>query len=190
MIVGTIGVSTKAKVRLITSHHNCFSGLLTLAMSDSLVEDIVSVRNASNAGAPACGGSCIVNSHNNRIRRNQFSGNGSVGPPSNDFGIGLLGDSSGNVIKDNSIGGNTNGILVQANAVNNVVRRNVISGNPPSQVSLNFGALIGFDVKDEAMVAGSGSRNRFKQNWCISYSGPGPTVCPSFPADDDADDDD
>jgi Right handed beta helix region len=180
-IIGTIGTSTNATVRHVTSHHNCFSGILTAAMSDSVIEDNVSVRNAVNSGGAPCGGNCIVNSHNNRIRRNQFSGNGSVGPPANDFGVGLVGNSSGNVIEDNSIGGNTNGVLIQADAVDNLIRRNVIAGNPPSQVSRSFGALIGFDVKDESAVAGSGSRNTFERNWCVTYSGPGPALCPNFP---------
>jgi hypothetical protein len=180
-IQGTLGISTNATVRHVTSHHNCFSGIFVATVSDSVIEDNVSVRNANNSGAASCGGNCIANSHNNRIRRNQFSGNGSVGPPANDFGVGLNGNSSGNVIEDNSIGGNTNGISIQANAVNNVIRRNVIAGNPPSQVSRTFGALIGFDVKDESAVPGSGSRNTIERNWCVTYSGPGPAPCPNFP---------
>ena len=180
-ISGTMGISTNVTIRHVTSHHNCFSGLLTAAMSKSVIEDNVSVKNASNSGNSPCGGNCLVNSHDNRIRRNQFSGNGSVGPPSNDFGVGLIGDSSGNVIEDNSIGGNINGVLIQANAVDNLIRRNVIAGNPPSQISRTFGPLIGFDIKDESVVPGSGSRNTFERNWCVTYSGPGPAPCPNFP---------
>jgi parallel beta-helix repeat protein len=180
-ISGTGGVSTRAKVRLVTSHHNCFSGLLTNLMTDSIIEEIVSVRNANNSGAAPCGGNCLVNSHDNRIRRNQFSGNGSVSNNNNDFGVGLLFGSSGNIVEDNSIGGNTNGILIQANAVDNVIRRNVIAGNPPAQVSRTFGAAIGFDVKDESSAPGTGDRNTFERNWCVTYSGPGPAPCPSFP---------
>jgi len=195
LIVGTVGVSTEAKVKLVTSHHNCFSGLFANGMSDSVIEHIVSVRNANNSGAAACGGNCNLNSHNNRIRRNHFSGNGSVASGNNDFGVSLLGNSSGNVIEDNSIGGNTNGILIQANALNNVIRRNIVAGNPPGQVSRSFGAAIGFDVRDASTVAGAGARNTFQANWCITYSGPGPAPCPTFPGprgghdDDDGDDD-
>jgi Right handed beta helix region len=189
LIVGTIGVSTKAKIRYIISHHNCFSGILANAMSDSRLEENVSVRNAVNSGAIPCGGNCLVNSHNNRIRRNHFAGNGSVDPPSNDFGVGLIFGSSGNVIVENSIGGNSNGVLIQADAVGNVIRRNVIAGNPPSQISRIFGSAVGFDVKDESSVAGSGERNRFRENWCITYSGPGPAPCPNFPAGGNDDDD-
>ena len=180
-IVGSAGMSTNLTARHITTTENCFSGLLMTGVSDSVIEDNVSVRNASNSAVSPCGGNCIVNSHNNRIRRNVFSGNGSVGPPSNDFGVGLVGTSSGNVIEDNIVGGNVNGVLIQANAVSNVIRRNVIAGNPPSQISRTSGALIGFDVKDESAVAGSGSRNTLERNWCITYSGPGPAPCSTLP---------
>jgi hypothetical protein len=180
-VVGTAGISTNVTIRYITSNSNCFSGLLTNGMTDSVIEEIVSIRNASNSGNSPCGGNCLVSSHNNRIRRNQFSGNGAVGPPSNDFGVGLINNSSGNVIEDNSIGGNINGVLIQAGAVNNLIRRNVIAGNPPSQLSRLFGPLIGFDIKDESTVPGSGTRNTFERNWCVTYSGPGPAPCPNLP---------
>ena len=181
LIIGSADVSTNATVRHVTSHQNCFSGLLINGVTDSVIEDMVSVRNASNSAASPCGGNCIVNSHNNRIRRNLFSGNGSVGPPSNDFGVGLVGNSSGNVIEDNSIGGNISGVLIQANAAGNLFRRNVIAGNPPSQISRTAGPLIGADIKDESAVAGSGSRNTFEHNWCLTYLGPGPAPCPNLP---------
>jgi hypothetical protein len=181
LVVGTSGVSTNLTVRHITSHHNCFSGILVNGITDSVIEDIVSIRNASNSGGSPCGGNCVVNSHNNRIRRNMFSGNGSVGPPSNDFGLGFVGNSSGNIVEDNSIGGNISGVLIQGGASGNLFRRNVIAGNPPSQLSRTFGPAIGADVKDESAVAGSGSRNTFERNWCVTYMGPGPAVCPNFP---------
>jgi parallel beta-helix repeat protein len=183
-IVGTTGVSTNATVSRVTSHHNCFSGIFGLAISDSAIEDNVSVRNAVNSGNAPCGGNCMVNSHNNRIRRNLFSGNGSAVSPTmgnNDFGVGLLFGSSGNVIEDNSIGGNANGILIHADAVNNVIRRNVVAGNPPSEISRLLGKDIGFDIRDESAVPGSGDRNHFRHNWCVTYSGPGPAACPNLP---------
>ncbi len=180
-IVGSTGMATRAKVQHVVSHHNCFSGIFLNLVSESVVEDNTSVRNGSNSTTAPCGGSCIVNSHNNRIRRNHFAGNGSVSNGNNDFGVGLIMSSSGNVIEENSIGGNTNGILIHAPAANNLIRRNVIAGNPPSQVSRTFGSAIGFDVKDESTVPGSGARNTFQGNVCITYFGPGPAVCPSFP---------
>jgi parallel beta-helix repeat protein len=121
---------------------------------------------------------------------NLFGGNGSVcaaalcaAAPTvasnNDFGVGLIGTSSGNLIEQNSITGNTNGILIQTGASGNTIRQNIAAGNPPSQVSRTYGP-IGFDIKDEA--ATNGARNTFENNWCITYAGPGPSPCPSFPA--------
>jgi hypothetical protein len=180
-IVGSPGVATRAKVQQVVSHHNCFSGIFLNLVSESVIEENASVRNANNSTTASCGGSCIVNSHNNRIRRNHFAGNGSVSNGNNDFGVGLVLSSSGNVIEENSIGGNTNGLLIQAPAANNLVRRNVIAGNPPGQVSRTFGSTIGFDVKDESTVPGSGARNTFEGNSCITYFGPAPAVCPNVP---------
>jgi parallel beta-helix repeat protein len=164
--------------------------LLTNGMTDSLIENIVSVRNAANSGGAACGGNCLVNSNNNHIVNNLFGGNGSpcaaalcAAPPTvasnNDFGVGLIGTSSNNLVEQNSITGNTNGILIQAGASGNVIRQNIAAGNPPSLVSRLYGP-IGFDIKDEA--SSNGGRNTFERNWCITYGGPGPSPCPSLPA--------
>lgn len=189
-IVDTTGVATRARVSGITSHHNCFSGILVVGISDSVIEGNVSVRNSINSGPSPCGGNCIVNSHNNLIRKNTFAGNGSVANGNNDFGVGLVFGSSGNRIEDNTIGGNTNGVLIQPDATGNVIRGNIIVGNPPSQVSRDYGALIGADIKDESTVAGAGTRNTIEKNWCITYLGPGPAPCPNFPGSrDDGDDD-
>ena len=188
-IVGAAGVSTNVTVRNVTSHANCFSGLLTNGMTNSVLDGVVSIRNAANSGTAACGGNCLVNSNNNRIVNGLFGGNGSVcaaalcgAPPTitsnNDFGMGLIAGSSGNVIENNSLTGNTNGLLIQTGATGNSIRTNVVVGNPPSQLSRTYGP-IGFDIKDEAPV--NGARNTFERNWCISYSGPGPSPCPSFP---------
>lgn len=69
----------------------------------------MSVGNAANSGLSPCGGTCLVNSNNNRILNNLFGGNGSVCAAAlcaaastvasnNDFGVGLIGTSSGNLI--------------------------------------------------------------------------------------------
>jgi parallel beta-helix repeat protein len=190
LIVGAAGVATNVTVKDMTSHHNCFSGVLTNGMTNSVIEGIVSVRNAANSGGAPCGANCLVNSNNNHIANNLFGGNGSVcaaalcaAPPTvasnNDFGVGLIGTSSGNVIEQNSITGNTNGVLIQAGASGNTIRQNIAAGNPPSLISRTYGP-IGFDIKDEAVA--NGARNTFERNWCITYAGPGPSPCPSFPA--------
>ena len=179
LIIGNADERTRARVRGITSHQNCFSGLLTNGMSYSVIEEIVSVRNGINSTAAPCGGNCLVNSHFNVIRRNVFSGNGSVANNNNDFGAGLINQSSGNLLEENTIGGNTNGILLQANTHDNTIRLNVIAGNPPVQVTKDHGVAVGADIKDEA--SSNGARNTFDRNWCITYIGPGPAVCRSFP---------
>ncbi len=192
LIFGAAGVSTGVTVKHVTSHHNCYSGLLTNGMTDSVIEEIVSVRNAANSAAAPCGGNCLVNSNNNHIWKSQFSGNGSVCPTAvcvpgaatvasnNDFGVGLIGTSSGNVVELNSIDGNANGVLIQAGAAGNTIRGNTIAGNPPSQVSRTFGP-VGFDIKDEATLV-LGARNTYQRNWCITYFGPADVApCPGFP---------
>jgi parallel beta-helix repeat protein len=178
-ILGQAGIRTRATVSDVTSHHNCFSGLLTNTMSYSDVTGIVSVRNAIHSGAAPCGGNCLVNSHNNVIRGNFFAGNGSAANGNNDFGVGLIAGSTGNLIENNSIGGNSNGLLLQASASGNLIRMNVIAGNPPSQFSKDYGVTSGFDVKDEG--AANGARNTFDRNWCVTYMGPGPAPCVNLP---------
>ena len=189
-IVGVPGVSTHVVVKHVTSNHHCFSGVMVNGMTDSIIDGVVSVRNAANSGGAACGGNCVVNSTNNRIVNSLFGGNGSVCAAAlcaavpvvgsnNDFGLGLIGASSGNVIEHNSMSGNSNGILIQAPASGNTIRDNIVAGNPPSQLSRSYG-LIGFDIKDEAVA--NGARNTFEGNWCITYAGPGPSPCPGLPA--------
>lgn len=179
--------ATRISVKGITSHKNCFSGLLMAAVTDSDIEANVSVNNAIASGPFPCGGNCISSSNNNRIRKNIFSGNGSVapgppGPPdrSNDFGVGLVGTSSGNLIEENTIGGNTNGIWINTAATGNTIRENIIAGNPPIQVMELFGtesSPIGADIQN---LSPSGA-NTFEENLCLTYLGAGPAPCPNLP---------
>jgi hypothetical protein len=178
--------SERVTVKHLTSHYNCFSGLFLGFSNENDIEENVSVRNGSASGAAPCGGNCISGSSRNRIRRNEFNGNGSVapgapGPPPgvpNDFGVGLVGPSLDNVIEENGIGGNVNGILITPAAAGNLIRRNVIAGNPPVQLSVTFGPATGADIRDAA-PAGA---NTFEENLCITYLGPAvPPPCPNFP---------
>ena len=91
--------------------------------------------------------------------------------------------SNGNVVEENKIGGNVNGVYIDANGdVGNVIRRNIITGNPPVQVSASFGAAIGADIQD---MSAPGA-NTFEDNRCLTYAGAAvPAPCPSVPKDDD-----
>ena len=55
-----------------------------------------------------------------------------------------------NVIVDNIILGNTNGIVVVAGAEGNVIFRNLVLGNPPVQVSVGSPGTAGVDIKNLA----------------------------------------
>ena len=174
--------SEKVLVENVTSHYNCFSGIMLALANDNEVRDNVSVRNGSASGAAPCGGNCITSSNANRIRRNHYYGNGSIvagGPTGtpNDFGVGLVGTSRDNLIEDNTIGGNINGLLVFPLTSGNVIRRNVIAGNPPVQVSVTAGTPIGVDIRD----ASAPGANSFEDNHCITYEGATmPPPCPNY----------
>ena len=180
----------KAVVKKLVSHQNCFSGIFMGSVNNTLVEEVVSARNSSNSEARPCGGVCITNSNNNRIRRSEFFGNGSIfpGPPPaavpNDFGVGLVGSSSGNIIEENGIGGNVNGLALfplsaALTPTGNLIRKNVIVGNPPMEVSADNPAInpVGADIRD---FSATGS-NRFEENLCITYTGASPSPCLNLP---------
>jgi hypothetical protein len=177
--------SSRVTVKHVTSHHNCFSGLQTASMTDSDIEENVLIRNAIASGPFSCGGNCNLNAQNNRIRRNEAAGNGSIepgatprGPMPNDFGISLLGTSSGNVVEENGVGGNINGIWLAPLTAGNLIRRNVIAGNPPVQISPTSTPIVGVDIRDFSAPGA----NTFEENLCITYDGPTvPPPCPNFP---------
>lgn len=114
---------------------------------------------------------------------NVYSGNGSAlstfpKGPSNNFGVGLVGTSKDNVIEKNKIGGNLNGVLIASTTQGgNVIRRNLIAGNPPVQVSMEFGDTIGADIQD---LSAPGT-NTFEDNRCLTYAGAvKPSPCPNI----------
>lgn len=195
-LVGTTTPTTdpveKAVVEKVTSHQNCFSGIWLNTVNKSLVEGVVSARNSAASNFRPCGGVCVTNSNNNRVRRSEFFGNGSIinpsGPPAagvpNDFGVGLVGSSSGNIIEENGIGGNINGLALfplspTATPAGNLIQKNVIVGNPAIEVSASSTlAPVGADIRDFA-AAGS---NTFRKNLCLTYTGATtPPPCPNVP---------
>lgn len=177
-----LSLISNAVVKRVTSHENCFSGLQLAGATKSVAEEIVSVRNAVASSLFPCGGICVAGSHDNRIRRSELAGNGSIAPGTpagtpNDFGLGLVGDSSGNVIEENGIGGNINGILLFPATRGNLIRKNVIAGNPPIQISAGSDPAVGVDIRDFSAPGA----NAFEENLCITYTGANPSPCLKLP---------
>ena len=92
-----------------------------------------------------------------------MSGNG-FSDPADDFGIGVIGTGTGNVIDGNIVVGNTQGIVLQAGARGTVVRDNTVVGNPPIQTSNTHTALRGLDIVNLAPTG----ETRFEGNVCVS----------------------
>jgi len=92
----------------------------------------------------------------------------------NNFGIGLVAaNDTGNVIEENTVVGNTNGIFLAAGVQGNVIRRNLIIGNPPVQVAVDHTSTSGVDIKN---LADDGA-NTFRGNICLtSVNAPCPAV--------------
>jgi parallel beta-helix repeat protein len=165
--------TTRARLKDFTLSTNCNSGLQFGAAHDNDIEDLVSVRNGNRQAN--CGGICITNSNNNRIRGNVTAGNGYAVTNVTNFGIALLGTSRGNTIEHNTSVGNANGIFLQPGVVENVFFQNIIFGNPPLQILLSVEGFPGFDIRS---LAPEGS-NIFSDNLCTTYSGAGPAPCPN-----------
>jgi parallel beta-helix repeat protein len=85
-----------------------------------------------------------------------------------------------NIIEDNEIIGNANGVFLVAGVQGNTIRRNTIVGNPPVQIAVDHTANPGFDIKNLA----SAGANTFLGNICVtSMNAPCPSVGPSLTAD-------
>jgi parallel beta-helix repeat protein len=115
----------------------------------------------------------------NRLRANRLSGNGYLAQGSN-FGIGLIaaGDNN-NTIEENIIVGNANGITLASGAEGNIFRGNLVTGNPPVQLSLESPSTNGVDIRNSATPGA----NAFEGNICLtSINAPCPSVGPSFAA--------
>jgi len=109
----------------------------------------------------------------NRLRRNRLSGNG-YAAQGNNFGVGIEGTGTNdNIVEDNTVTGNTNGLFMTAGVQGNVIRQNVIVGNPPVQVDLDHPSTNGVDIKNLAQTGA----NTFRGNRCLtSVNGPCPAV--------------
>ena len=98
----------------------------------------------------------------------------------NNFGIGLpAAIDTDNVVEDNEIVGNANGIFITSGVQGNTFRRNTILGNPPVQIAVDHTANGGFDIKNLADT----SANTFEGNLCMtSVNAPCAAVGPSLTA--------
>jgi parallel beta-helix repeat protein len=115
--------------------------------------------------------------HNSRVRLNAAQGNG-YSEPADDFGIGLIGTPSGNVVEQNSVSGNTNGIYIAAGAVDNVIRENIVLGNPAIQSATTNPTSRALDIVNLAPAG----QTKFERNVCVtSLNAPCPAVAPPRP---------
>ena len=69
-----------------------------------------------------------------------------------------------NVIEDNTILGNANGVYLAAGVAGNIIRRNVIAANPPVQVSVSVPAASGWDIRNLTQQG----TNIFEDNFCLT----------------------
>lgn len=77
------------------------------------------------------------------------------------------------MIEDNTVVGNSNGIFLAAGVLGNVIRRNLVVGNPAVQVDLDHPDASGVDIKN---LADDGA-NTFRGNICLtSVNAPCPAV--------------
>jgi len=166
--------TTRSTVKDITISSNCLSGVqLWEETNENLIEGVVSVRNGNRESG--CGGFCTFRSHNNRFRRNIASGNGyAVSPVNLNFGLAVSG--RGNTVSENIITGNVTGIHVTGASVDNLLYRNIITGNPPIQISASVPEFRGFDIRN---LSPEGA-NTILDNVCLTYSGAGRSACPSI----------
>jgi parallel beta-helix repeat protein len=96
------------------------------------------------------------------------------------FGIGLVSaGANDNVVEDNIVEGNTNGIILTAGTLRNTFRRNLVVGNPPAQVSVDYATTSFSDIRN---LSGSDS-NTFQSNVCLtSVNAPCPALGPTLTA--------
>ena len=145
---------------------NCISGIQVNATSSGIrIRANLLVRNGMVSGGVTGGGRggiTINGGSNNVIRWNETSGNGYADPP-DDHGIGIVAGSN-NLIEENTAMGNTNGIALFLASTGNIVRGNVVVGNPPIQVSVSLPGTAGVDILNLSAPGTS----TFERNLCLT----------------------
>ena len=77
------------------------------------------------------------------------------------------------MIEDNTVLGNTNGIILVPGVEGNIVRHNVVVGNPPVQISVTFPLDGGVDIRNQATPG----TNTIDDNFCLtSVNAPRPAI--------------
>ena len=85
----------------------------------------------------------------------------------------MIGTATGNVVDNNIVTGNTQGIVVMAGARSTIVRENTAVGNPPIQTSNTRPDLRGLDIVNLAPTG----ETTFERNVCLSaVNAPCPAV--------------
>jgi hypothetical protein len=179
--------STDVTVKNVTVNRNCWSGMQVTSTTGSTFEEDRWVNNAAGSNGAACGGICIATGNKNVVRKCAFYGNGSVDAVNGnvDFGVGFEGTASENRVEDSEFGGNTNGVAFFNTSSDNIVRRNVILGNPAAQVIKTFtaGNQQGADIAFRPTF--TGANNKIRDNVCLTYlqgGGPAAAPCPNIKA--------
>jgi parallel beta-helix repeat protein len=158
------GASARVLVSAVTLTTNCMAGIIvTGASTDNDLEANTAVNNGNSSAS--CGGICLAGgASRNRVAVNRLSGNGYAAQSSN-FGIGLVNAGvNENVIVDNIVFGNANGIVLVPGVEGNVILRNFIVGNPPVQVPVSNPGTSGVDLRNLATPG----INLLDENVCLT----------------------
>lgn len=170
--------TVRGQIEGVTASTNCISGIqVNLTSSRIRVDANVSVRNGAvvtpNVASGAGRGGISVFGSDNHIRWNETGGNG-YADPADDHGIGIL-SGNNNVIEENTAIGNTNGIILFPESSGNIVRGNVVVGNPPIQVSVSLPGSTGVDI----LNLSAPGMSTFDRNLCLTGAS---APCPNLSA--------
>jgi parallel beta-helix repeat protein len=85
----------------------------------------------------------------------------------------MVGTASGNAVEENTVSGNTTGILIAAGATGTVVRQNVVVGNPAIQTGNTTPNAAAADIRNLAPAG----QTTFERNVCVTaVNAPCPAV--------------